>query len=82
MANTESGVPKPEQARADLAAALNAIEEKLNVPKQIDRAAERAKRRVVEVSRTKPVALGVGVAGAAALVGLGVFSLVRSIVKH
>ena len=67
------------RARADLAAALDEIEDKLNVPKQIRRATERGTERVRTLAANSPVALAAITVGAAAVVGLGVWALVRKI---
>lgn len=65
------------RARAELAATLDAIEDKLNVPKQIGLAADRTTERVRDLAATNPVALAAIALGAAAVVGLGVWALVR-----
>ena len=54
-------------ARAELEEALDAIEDKLNVPKQIAR-----------VSKS-PIAIGAMALTAAAVIGVGVWALVRTI---
>jgi len=63
-----------EHARAELVATLNAIEDKLNVPKQ-------AKAKLTELREKNPAAL-IGVAAAAAgAVGLVVWGIVRSFTR-
>ncbi len=57
-----------EKTRADLKATLDAIEFKLNLPKQARHAAHRLKTRVNTLRAENPGALVAGVAGAAALV--------------
>ncbi|MGO3885800.1 MAG: DUF3618 domain-containing protein [Mycetocola sp.] len=71
----------PEQARRELADALNAIEDKLNVPRRLGRATDRARRKLAALADEKPVAAGAGLVGAAALVGLGVWAAVRAVVS-
>ncbi|SDR76637.1 DUF3618 domain-containing protein [Microterricola viridarii] len=67
------------RARADLAATLDAIEDKLNVPKQIGLAAERGTERVRRLAAENPIALGAIALGVAAVVGLGVWGIVRAV---
>lgn len=68
-------------ARAELAATLDAIEDKLNVPKQIGLAADRTGARVRQLANENPVALGAIALGVAAAVGLGVWAIVRAVSK-
>jgi len=72
------GITDPvERARAELKAALFAIEEKTNVPKRLTRATDDAvtsARRFVQHNPTGGVAAVIGVAAA---VGLTVWGLVR-----
>jgi ElaB/YqjD/DUF883 family membrane-anchored ribosome-binding protein len=65
-------------ARDDLATALNAPEETLNLPKRAARATARAKRRAQRFADEQPgaaVAIAIGVATA---VGVGVWLVVRA----
>lgn len=57
-----------EKTRADLRATLDAIEFRLNVPKQARHAAHRVKSRVNRFRAANPAAFAAVVAGAAALV--------------
>jgi hypothetical protein len=57
-----------EKTRADLRATLDAIEFKLNVPKQARHAAHRLKSSLARTRQANPVAFAAGVAGAAAAV--------------
>ena len=57
-----------EKTRADLRATLDAIEFKLNVPKQARHAAHRLKSSVNRFRAANPVGFAAAVAGAAALV--------------
>ena len=66
-----------EKARADLAATLEAIEDKLNLPKQARLAVERARRRVEDLRTENPMALVAVAAGAAVLIGGAVWLIVR-----
>ncbi|NEN05543.1 DUF3618 domain-containing protein [Diaminobutyricibacter tongyongensis] len=65
-----------EKARADLAATLEAIEDKLNLPKQARLAVDRARRRVQGL-RENPTALVAVAAVAAVLIGGAVWLIVR-----
>lgn len=59
-----------EKTRADLRATLDAIEFKLNVPKQARHAAHRVKSRIANFRDRNPIGFAVGVAGAVAAVGV------------
>lgn len=58
-----------EKTRAELRATLDAIEFKLNLPKQARHAVHRAKSRVKRFANGNPVGFGAIVAGAAAVIG-------------
>ena len=67
-----------ERARAEFAGTLNALEDKLNVPKQVGMRVDRAKvrlRRLADEEPGKAIALAVGVAAA---VGVTVWLVVRA----
>ncbi|MCS5720586.1 DUF3618 domain-containing protein [Herbiconiux sp. CPCC 203407] len=57
-----------EKTRTDLRATLDAIEFRLNVPKQARHAAHRMKSRITRFQAANPVAFAAVAAGAAALV--------------
>lgn len=66
------------QARAELKAALAAIEEKANVPKRMGRAVDTSVHKARTLARERPAALvGLVVVGAAAI-GLAVWGAVRA----
>ena len=67
------------RARAELAATLDAIEDKLNVPKQIGLAADRTQARVRRMAAENPIALGAVALAAATAVGLGVWAIIRAL---
>ncbi|MGW9629997.1 DUF3618 domain-containing protein [Agromyces sp. NPDC055520] len=67
-----------QQARAEFAETLNALEDKLNVPKQVGIRTERAKRRLRRFADEQPVAAVVAAVGVVAFVGIGVWLIVRS----
>ncbi|GAB2528005.1 DUF3618 domain-containing protein [Paramicrobacterium agarici] len=71
---TAEKLPTTAEARADLAATLDAIEDKLNVPKQAKATYERLREQ-------NPAALVAGAAGVATAVGLGVWAVVRAVIK-
>jgi hypothetical protein len=76
------GIADPvERARAELKAALAAIEDKANVPKRVARATERNVTRARRFANEKPVAATVAVVGAALAVGATVWGLVRAYVR-
>jgi len=72
------GITDPvERARAELKAALSAIEEKANVPKRAARATERGIAGAKRFARRSPTGAAAAAVGAAALVGLAVWGFVR-----
>lgn len=73
------GITDPvESARAELKAALAAIEEKANVPKRVARATDRGVADARRFARRNPAQATAVVLGAAALVGLTVWGIVRA----
>jgi len=72
------GITDPvEKARAELKAALAAIEEKANVPKRVSLATERGITKARRFYRENPSGAVVGVVSLASAVGLAVWGLVR-----
>lgn len=72
------GITDPvEQARAELKAALAAIEEKANVPKRVALATDRGVVKARAFSRKNPGAATAAVVAGAAAVGLIVWAAVR-----
>ncbi|MFB9307910.1 hypothetical protein BJY17_002620 [Agromyces hippuratus] len=67
-----------QQARAEFAETLNALEDKLNVPKQVGIRTERAKRKLRRFADEQPIAAVVVAVGVVAAVGIGVWLVVRS----
>jgi len=73
------GITDPvESARAELKAALAAIEEKANVPRRLANATERRVAAARLFARRNPPQATAAVLGAAALVGLAVWGIVRA----
>ncbi|TAJ48295.1 MAG: DUF3618 domain-containing protein [Herbiconiux sp.] len=70
-----------EKTRADLRATLDAIEFKLNLPKQARHAAHRVAGRVRRFRAQNPVGFAVGVAAAVVAVGGAAFLGFRSAAK-
>jgi hypothetical protein len=67
-----------ERARADFAETLNALEDKLNVPKQAKRKGREIKAKLRRMADEQPgTVLGVAV-GAVAVVGVTVWLIVRA----
>ncbi len=64
------------QARAELKAALFAIEDKVNVPRRVAGATERGVKKARIFSRRHPGTTAAAVLGAAALVGTAVWGIV------
>lgn len=76
------GIDDPvERARAELKAALAAIEVKANIPKRVALATERATERARGFAKRNPAAAALAVAGVAAAVGLAVWGAVRLYVR-
>lgn len=72
------GISDPvERARAELKAALAAIEVKANVPRRLGEGVDKAVHRAREMRRVNPVGTAVAVVGVAAAVGAAVWGLVR-----
>ncbi len=59
-----------EQARAKLSSNLDALEDKVNIPLQVDKAGRRLRRKVSQMRRENPIALAGIVAGAVVAVGI------------
>lgn len=73
------GITDPvEKARAELKAALAAIEVKANFPRRIARASDRAKRTARAFAKDNPAGATAAVVAGAALVGTVVWAIVRS----
>lgn len=66
-----------EQARREFSSTLNALEDKLNVPKQVSRANARTKVRLRRFANEQPVAAAAAAAGVAVAVGGVVWLIVR-----
>lgn len=72
------GITDPvESARAELKAALAAIEEKANVPKRVAKATDRTVADARSFARRNPTGATAAVVAAAALVGVAVWGIVR-----
>ena len=65
-------------ARAQLVGTLNALEDRLNVPKRVARATDRAKVRIQRFADEQPGAAIAVATGVVVAVGLGVWLVVRS----
>lgn len=73
------GISDPvEQARAELKAALAAIEVKANLPRRAGEAVDRGIHRARRSAQTNPGAAVAVVAGVATVVGLTVWGIVRA----
>ena len=76
------GITDPvEQARAELKAALSAIEEKANVPKRVGEATDRGVAQARSFARRNPTGALAATAGVAVAVGLTVWGIVRLIAR-
>ncbi|MCD2440677.1 hypothetical protein LQ757_00140 [Agromyces sp. SYSU K20354] len=70
-----------QQARAEFAGTLNALEDKLNVPKQVGIRVDRAKTSLRAFYDERPGAAIAAAVGVVAAVGVGVWLIVRATVK-
>lgn len=76
------GITDPvEQARAELKAALSAIEEKANLPKRVARAVDERTAQAKAFAKRNPALATVAVVGVAVAVGAAVWGAVRLYVK-
>ncbi|MFV0374062.1 hypothetical protein [Microbacterium sp.] len=72
------GIADPvEHARAELKAALWAIETKTNVPKRVAKATDRGVAKAKRVARDSPGVAAAAVVGVATVVGAAVWGIVR-----
>jgi hypothetical protein len=69
----------PEQARAELVSTLNAIEDKLNVPRKVSRAMARGRVAAAKLQKDNPAAFIGGIAAVAAVAGAAAWAIVRAI---
>lgn len=75
-----AGIVNPvESARAELKAALAAIEIKGNLPRRIEKASQRGIRRSRAFAQRNPIGAAAAVAGAAVVVGGLVWAMARAI---
>jgi hypothetical protein len=65
------------QTRAQLASTLDALEDKVNVPKQLGKASRRFGRRVQTLRRENPVLLAGIAAGVVAAIGVAAYVVVK-----
>lgn len=70
-----------ERTRAEFARTLDALEDKLNVPKQLGYATQRAKRRAQRLWNENPAGAIAAAVGVAAAVGLTVWLVVGKLSK-
>jgi indole-3-glycerol phosphate synthase len=70
-----------ERARREFAETLNALEDKLNVPKQVSRASARTKVKLRRFAKEQPAAAVAAATSVALAVGGAVFLIVRAVAK-
>jgi hypothetical protein len=76
------GIADPvEKARAELKAALAAIEEKGNLPRRAGRATEQRVAQLRAFTRREPVVATAAVVGAAVAIGLAVWGGIRLYIR-
>jgi hypothetical protein len=79
---TATNPGSPAAARAELVAALNAIEDKLNVPRKVNRLVAQGKKQVATLQRDNPSAIYAGIAAVASVAGLAAWAIVRGITQR
>lgn len=82
MTATNPSIPSTEQARAELVSTLNAIEDKLNVPRKVSRAVARGKVSFARLKRENPTALVAGIGAVAVAAGAAAWAITRAIVNR
>ena len=70
------------RTRAELAATLDAVEEKVNIPKRLDKARVRTKAKLRTMRQENPAALAAITAGVFALAGVIVYVGYRSLTRR
>ncbi len=80
MTATNPGTPA--QARAELVATLNAIEDKINVPRKVNRLVADGKKTVARIQRDSPAVIYAGIATVATIAGLAAWAIARSIANR
>lgn len=86
MTSTDQMTQKEIQAslaetRLKLARNLDALEDKLNVPKQLGKASQKCRRKMKKLRDENPLAFAGVIAGAVAAVGLTGFVVVKILTK-
>ncbi|RLP72690.1 DUF3618 domain-containing protein [Mycetocola tolaasinivorans] len=72
----------PEEARAELVATLNALEDKLNVPKRVGGAVDRGKARLRTFKEENPGGAAGAAVAVSAVVGLAAWGIVRALARR
>jgi hypothetical protein len=80
MTATNPGTPA--EARAELVATLNAIEDKINVPRKVNRLVADGKKTVARIQRDSPAVIYAGIATVATIAGLAAWAITRSIANR
>jgi hypothetical protein len=70
-----------ERARAEFAGTLDALEDKLNVPKQVRITSAKAKVQLRRFANEQPVAAAAAAVAVVAVVGVTVWLVVRAVAK-
>lgn len=70
-----------ERARAEFAGTLNALEDRLNVPKQVRIKTAKAKVQLRRFANEQPVAAAAAAVGVVVAVGVTVWLVVRAVTK-
>ncbi len=78
---TSESMTEIEHARAELVATLDAIEEKLNMPRRLRRVRERTIGKLRELRGQRPLAFAVILAGATTAVGVVMFATIKLSVR-
>lgn len=76
------GVAEATAARDDLYETLSQLRDRLNYAQRVDNAVDKAKLRIVETRRSRPVVFVAGCIGVAAVAGVVVWGVARGISRR
>ncbi|WP_336652342.1 MULTISPECIES: DUF3618 domain-containing protein [unclassified Leucobacter] len=78
----QQGVAQAAQARAELYDTLAQLKVRLNYAQRVDDAVDDVKHRIAEQKRRNPLAFAAGVAGAAAIAGIAVWTVTSAVIRR
>lgn len=78
----QQGVVQAAQARAELYDTLAQLKDRLNYAQRVDDAVDDVKHRISEQKRRNPLAFAAGVAGAAVIAGVAVWTVASAVIRR